>query len=152
MSGKKTLKAAMTGNLISTLILLGIGVACTLVGLLIKFAGNFGIIIKGGLLLLGVSFILAALGMVTFVRSRAKKNYCKSCGEKYDYNRDVEWTEESEENTGRAIYSYVAVHCVCNNCGEERHFNRRFRTAFIDEKGNKHYYQLEDLIRKAFTY
>lgn len=149
MSGKKTLKSAMRNNLISTLIFLCIGVVCIVVANLLKIES---ILIKYGLIIIGVTFVLTAIGLFTMVRSRAKKNYCKKCGEKYDYNRDIEWTQESEENTGKAIWAHIAFRCVCNNCGNERTFNRNFRTAYLDDKGNIHRNNLEALIRNAFKY
>ena len=95
--------------------------------------------------------ILLGVPVATFYEYRnVNLSYCRKCGEKYDYDCDVEWNvvdvkcEEKKEET------IVSISCTCHNCGVERSFERKYITATIDDKGNEKIKPIEPQIKRCF--
>ena len=94
---------------------------------------------------------------------RVKRCFCHECGERYDYNRDVEWdvteVEIKEKSTNpnsnrRQVVGirieHVDVECSCENCGATASFSHKFRTGEEYDDGHAKVQNIQTLVRKYF--
>lgn len=77
-------------------------------------------------------------------------SYCKKCGEKYDYDCDVEWDTSDVKYVSRREETIVSINCTCHNCGVERSFRRKYITGTVDDKGNVKIKPIEPQIKHSF--
>ena len=99
-------------------------------------------------LLLGLGLGLA----ISFSnRKNINRSFCPSCGEQYDYDRDIVWEVSSEEEKTNAVVANVDVECTCNKCGELVEFSVRQTTASRDPKtGHIKHYNIKNSMKKYF--
>ena len=94
---------------------------------------------------------------------RVKRCFCRHCGEKYDYNRDVSWdvsdVEIKEKSTnpnsqGKQVvgvrYEHVDVECTCANCGEEFCFSQKFKTGVVYDNGHVDAKNIKSIMKNYF--
>lgn len=142
---------ALKNNLIESLVCFIIGLVLAIVVLFAPLEEDLQIISLIAGIVAFVFFITSIMFLVS-ERPKIKRNYCKNCGEKYDYESDVSWSEISEDNNGKKIVSTVEFECECGNCGEEVSFTKKFTTAEVitSQNGNTSVrrYNLKDLVKK----
>lgn len=135
-----------------------------------------GSVIAVGLgILLGVSISpIIGLGFGVFVEAivlgtsfseskRIKRNFCKHCGAKYDYERCVAWETTDVEikekkidpnnrnkQTAGSRIEHIEFVCTCENCGEETTFKKKFETATLYSDGSMKKKNLEKMIKNYF--
>lgn len=111
-------------------------------------------ILKEYYIALGLSAFMLVVVYIPMLFSelkRVKRSFCKYCGAKYNYNRDIAWEVSSEEEKTNSLVAYVDVECTCQNCGAEVDFTLKQTTASVDPKtGRVKQYNLRNSMRKYF--
>ena len=113
---------------------------------------------------IGVLFVI--LDLCVYVPSnlkRVKRCHCRECGEKYNYNRDVEWEvtdiELKERNTNpnsdkkqivAVRIEHIDAECHCENCGAVSSFHHKFQTGVEYDNGSADVKNIETLVRRYF--
>ena len=142
---------ALKKNLIESLVCFIIGLVLAIVVLFVPLEEDLQIISLIAGIVAFVCFVIAIM-FLAIDRPKIKRNYCKNCGEKYDYESDVSWSKISEDNDGKKIVATVEFECECGNCGEEVSFIKKFTTAEVitSQNGNTsvRHYNLKDLVKK----
>ena len=139
-------KKALMKNTIATIVWFLIGVVVAVIGVMNADMTDWG----GFVAAIGALLIIFALSSGGQTKKRIKRSYCPECGEKYDYNDDVEYvvSEEIEKNT--SIEAVVDFECTCGNCGNSTEFTEKFTIASIDKNGNVVYKNLGTEAKKYF--
>ena len=125
------------------------------------FAISVSVAILGFVLSAFVAFfaILGILGLLCAVCSailfpgaiqQIKRNFCKKCGQRYDYEQDIAFDQEDVAEEGTRITATVAFECQCHHCGEEQQFRRKFTIATYDK--NKCKWRYDNLEKKCKNY
>lgn len=120
-------KKAMRGYFIKSLIFAGIAAAiCAVIG---TFLGGIliGLIVAAVVICISAYFVLKNLVSI-------KRSFCKACGAKYNYERDISWEVSSQQEKERSVVAHVNVECTCPNCGEITEFSVTQTVASIDPK------------------
>ena len=82
---------------------------------------------------------------------QTKRQYCKACGEKYDYEEDVGFEIEGEESTTTSVRAIVKFECHCKQCGKVHEFTEKLCVANYDaKKGRWNKRDLRTLCKKYF--
>ena len=121
-----------------------------------------------GLSFLGVAFggICEFVLLIVWLPSelkRVKRCFCPECGEKYDYNNDIEWEvseiEIKEKNTnpnstqkqiaGIRI-EHIDAECYCSYCGTTNNFSHKFRTGVVYDNGQVKVENIQIIVKKYF--
>ena len=111
----------------------------------------------------GICEIVALIVWLPPELKRVKRCFCRECGEKYDYNNDVEWEvseiEIKEKNTnpnsdrkqiaGIRI-EHIDAECHCANCGATNSFRHKFRTGVVYDNGQVKVDNIEIIVKKYF--
>ena len=112
---------------------------------------------------LGVFVEAIVLGTSFSESKRVKRNFCKHCGAKYDYERCVAWetidvevkekkidpNNRSKQTAGSRI-EHIEFTCSCENCGEETSFKKKFETATLYSDGSIKKKNIEKMIKSYF--
>ncbi len=104
-----------------------------------------------------ILFILGAgagiFGVLEFKsRAQIKRIYCENCGEKFNYDRDVQWVKTGDEFGSDKAKASVDFSCRCSHCDHTQEFTESFVTAQYDKE--KNVWRTTDLaprIRKYFS-
>ena len=97
-------------------------------------------------------------------RKKDKRNFCKECGTKYDYQNDISWTitdvvrkkmsSGSSSSTSRRVCqteeAKVDFTCSCHKCGAEVDFRLKFTVATWYDDGTYKEYNIKDMAKKYF--
>ena len=152
--GMTPLKKAQLINLITIIVLDAIFLTLMIVGFALMSKTPLLVILG----LFGLLCLIASPGAYLFARKETNNIHCKKCGEKYDYNSDVEWEETDfgvstitrhDETTAEAK-SKVEFHCVCHNCGAEKTFRKKFTVGTANANGKVSTKSLESQVRNYF--
>ena len=86
-----------------------------------------------------------------FAIKELKRLFCENCGEKFDYENDVEWEVVEEISEGNSRTAVVEFTCTCGKCGDTKSFTKKFKVASYDsQKGTWRQQNLNTLCRKHF--
>lgn len=124
-------------------------------GVLLETAGDavaFVDGLAGVVFFFGIAFILISQVMCANDRKRIKRTYCPECGEKYDYDEDIEWEVEDVVTGEKREEATIEVECCCGNCENERSFRVKMTTAYFDANGNLKENNLYNQMKKYFKY
>lgn len=90
------------------------------------------------------------LGFVILDRIRISRIHCPHCGQKYDYDNDVEWHEADSTIYDKKSVSTIEFKCTCSECGKTTTFSKRFTTSSFDSNGNLKHTSCDSNARKYF--
>ena len=101
--------------------------------------------------LFGLVTLVATIVTFPFTLTQIKRNYCKNCGEKYDFKNDVGYEQEDVVELDKKVTATVAFECHCQNCGEIQEFRKKFTIATYNESKRTWSHQnLNNLCKKYF--
>ena len=151
----KMYKKEMAKYIAISVVLAVLGIALTVVGLVLASSPSDASGIALFFLPPGVVLIIAG-GMVLLSIRSVKRSYCSKCKTPLEYDRDVEWEEEEEIIGERNIKSVVRFVTHCSNCGHTHEFKEKITTAMLVQKNNGNedvkLMDLENTIRKKFRH
>lgn len=133
-SKERTPKQKATRKLITEVVIaLGISLVLIIVGSILQaLVGTVGAVLLG----IGI-FFLFGIGVHFYsTLKRIKKSYCSACGAKFDYERDIAWTETTRTTSADKQTVTVQIECQCNACGHTDHHSASIVTAQYDKKKN----------------
>ena len=114
-------------------ITLGIGIVLVVVGsILQELVGMVGAVLLG----IGIILLFAISLHFYSTLKRIKKSYCGACGTKFNYERDIAWTETTRTTSADKQTATVQIECNCNACGHTDHHTASIVTAKYDKKNN----------------
>ena len=132
-------------HLISILICVGLFVVALVAFMFVPAPGWVGVVeIAIGL------FAIVGVVMLPYDFLRHRVIFCKDCGHKFDYEKEVGYDQRDEVVYNKKRVATVDFECRCSKCGAAREFSRKFTTAYIDDKGKVHYYNLRKEIKNLF--
>ena len=137
---KKAMKSELRFMIIVAIVL---AVSAILIGgVMVNF--GFGILSALGLeCVLGYFSIRRLMGV--------KRSFCKECGTKYNYERDISWEIESEEEKENKVVDNIEVECTCPKCGATNNFTVTQTVAKLDTKtGQLKKFNISNLMRNYF--
>lgn len=144
MKKQMTKKDAKKNNLITTIVILAIGVVILVLGLCIEDLLFLA-------LLFGGCFVLLSPYVWYIGNKSIKHSFCPHCETKYDYNENISWDEEDRIESENKITSVVEFTCTCPKCKEEYTFSEKFIIASYDKnKGVWVEHNLSQLAKKHF--
>lgn len=108
-----------------------------------------------------------ALGIMAITWFKATKrnnmNFCSACGEKFDYEKNVEWQTSGYEQKTCSIpnnptsntvikkeFANVIITCHCGKCGEVKRFDEKFEVCRWFYGGGKQESDLHILLNNYF--
>ena len=108
--------------------------------------------------------LIVLFGWLPSSLKKVKRCFCPECGEKYDYNNDVEWEVseieiKEQKNTNSKSYTkkivgirieHVDVECHCANCGATNSFSHKFRTVEVYDDGQVNVKNIQSIVKKNF--
>ena len=111
----------------------------------------------------GICEIVLLIVWIPSELKRVKRCFCPECGEKYNYNNDVEWEvseiEIKEKNTnpnsdrkqiaGIRI-EHIDAECHCRKCGATNSFSHKFRTGVVYDNGQVKVDNIQIIVKKYF--
>ena len=111
----------------------------------------------------GICEIVLLIVWIPSELKRVKRCFCPECGEKYDYNRDVEWEvsdieireKNANPNSDRKQivgirFEHVDAECHCARCGATRSFSQKFRTGVVYDNGQVKVDNIQVIVKKYF--
>ena len=107
-----------------------------------KFAEIFGYMLGGATVISGIIKMCTSLSV--------GDTYCKECGDKYVYGRDVVWSVIDVTNFDDREETEVAIECTCNKCGKKHTYVSRYRTGELDKHYNFRRTDISILVKKDF--
>ena len=149
----KTYKKEMVRVLVTSIIVLAIGLGALIAGLVLSF-NESETPIGSVCLFIGFVFTLGSCLFLTGGIARVRRSFCSKCKTFIDYENDVEWMEEDETFGDRDAKVNVRFITHCSNCGHEKHFTKKITSARIvkDNAGNEkvQVINVQNQIRKMF--
>ena len=141
-----------TKRLIAGLIFCGIGIVICIVSAIlgqlvfrptgIMIAEIFAYMVGGLIVIIGIIKMCTSLSV--------GDTYCKECGDKYVYGRDVVWSVIDVTNFDDREETEVAIECTCNKCGKKHTYVSRYRTGELDKHYNFRRTDISILVKKDF--
>ena len=134
------------------------GVATVILGIIPCF-----LLFPIGILFSGICMLMLLFVWLPASLKKVKRCFCPECGEKYDYDNDVEW-EVSEIEIKEKITNpksdrkqlagirieHVDVECHCANCGATNSFSHKFRTGEVYDDGQVNVKNIQIIVKKYF--
>ena len=148
---KTDLQKAKKKHLLTCAACLGISIALFALSAVL---GDLGVVtLIAGLIFLFLLPIVFVSGKLNIHRV-----HCKQCGTKYDYNEDVSWVcEGEEEKSGKSGNDYtktvkatVLFNCTCHACKQVKEFRKKFTTAEWNSSRGWKYHNLDTECTKYF--
>lgn len=137
-----------TKRLITGLIICVMGIVFAILGLLvfrptgIMIAEIFAYMVGGLIVIIGIIKMCTSLSV--------GDTYCKECGDKYVYGRDVVWSVIDVTNFDDREETEVAIECTCNKCGKKHTYVSRYKTGVVDKYYNFRRTDISILVKKDF--
>lgn len=116
-----------------------------------------------GLAFGGICEIVALIVWLPSELKRVKRCFCPECGEKYNYNNDVEWevsdVEIKEKSTNPnsdkkqvagVRIEHIEAECTCSKCGANSCFSHKFRTGVVYDNGQVKVQNIQTIVKKYF--
>ena len=124
-----------------------------------------GTLLLGGFvgILVGIFYVLLIIVWLPGELTKIRRNFCRTCGEQYDYEDCVAWQVtkvdvkarktnpdiKSRQTSGVRV-EHVECTCTCKKCGNQSHFKTKFDTGFVYTDGTISKKDVAPMIRNYF--